>query len=236
MNYKISDKLKKHFKRFRYLPEIIMVFVYMKCRFSLSYRDLEEISTIRGLQIDHSTIARWIIRFVPLLEKQILRKKKPVSDSWRMDETYIKIKNKWYYLYRAVDAYGNTVDFYLRKYRDTSSARAFFRKSLSNNTKPRKINIDKSGSNKLALTLINKTMDKNKAIEITQSKYQNNIIEQDHRFIKKRVRPMLGFKSFKSAKITLAGIEIIRMIQKKQIIDSDSGVNAFQNFKMVMGF
>ena len=80
MNYKISDKLKKHFKRFRYLPEIIMVFVYY-CRFSLSYRDLEEISTIRGLQIDHSTIARWIIRFVPLLEKQILRKKKPVNDS-----------------------------------------------------------------------------------------------------------------------------------------------------------
>lgn len=211
-----------------------MLFVYMKCRFSLSYRELEEMASIRGAKIDHATLQRWLIKFVPLLDKQVRKRKKPVGNSWRMDETYIKVNGKWVYLYRAVDSFGNTIEFLLRKYRDTAAAKAFFCKAFKNNSHPEKITIDKSGSNISALVSINKTLLKDKQIEVRQVKYLNNIIEQDHRFIKKRTKPMLGFKSFRSAKITIAGIENIRIIQKGQIIGSNDNASTFENFKMLL--
>jgi putative transposase len=230
----IFPKLHKYFKGFCSSPEIIMLFVYMKCRFSLSYRDLEEMASIRGAVIDHATLQRWLIRFVPLIDKEIRRRKKPVGNSWRMDETYIKVNGKWVYLYRAVDSYGNTIEFLLRKYRDAVAAKAFFRKAFKNNGIPDKVVIDKSGSNTSALNDFNKNLREEERIEICQNKYLNNIIEQDHRFIKKRTKPMLGFKSFRSAKITITGIENIRIIQKGQIIDSNNNVSTFENFKMLM--
>ena len=98
MSFQITPKLLKYFKGFCSSPEIIMLFVYMKCRFSLSYREVEEIACIRGVVIDHSTLQRWITRFVPLIDKQVRKRKKPVSSSWRMDETYIKLNGKWIYL------------------------------------------------------------------------------------------------------------------------------------------
>ena len=234
MPFDISPKLLKHFKGFCTAPEVIMLFVYMKCRFSLSYRDLEEMAHIRGAVVDHSTLQRWIIRFVPLLDKQVRKRKKTVGSSWRMDETYIKVNGKWVYLYRAVDSLGNTIEFLLRKHRDKVAAKAFFRKAFRNNELPEKINIDKSGSNISALDSANDNLEEGQQIVIRQNKYLNNIVEQDHRFIKKRTKPMLGFKNFQSAKITLAGIENIRMIQKKQIMDADSHRYAFENFKMLM--
>lgn len=211
-----------------------MLFVYMKCRFSLSYRDLEEMADIRGASIDHATIQRWIIRFVPLIDKQVRARKKPVGSSWRMDETYIKVNGRWVYLYRAVDSLGNTIEFLLRNHRDAVAAKAFFRRAFRNSGLPAKVSIDKSGSNKAALIAANKGLPKNKQIEIRQNKYLNNLIEQDHRFIKKRTKPMLGFKSFRSAKITIAGIENIRMIQKGQITASNDNATAFRNFAMLM--
>ena len=234
MPFHISSKLLKYFKGFCSSPEVIMLFVYMKCRFSLSYRELEEIAYIRGAVIDHSTLQRWIMRFVPLLDKQVRKRKKPVGSSWRMDETYIKLNGKWIYLYRAVDSHGNTIEFLLRKHRDKLAAKAFFRKAFKNNKLPEKVNIDKSGSNISALISANDNLLEAQQIEIRQNKYLNNIMEQDHRFIKKRTKPMLGFKNFQSAKITIAGIENIRMIQKGQIIGSDSHLYAFENFKMLM--
>jgi putative transposase len=234
MPFHISPKLLKHFKGFCSSPEIIMLFVYMKCRFSLSYRDLEEIASIRGAVIDHATLQRWLIRFVPLIDKEVRKRKKPAGSSWRMDETYIKIKGKWLYLYRAVDSYGNTIEFLLRKHRDSVAAKAFFRKAFRNNGIPDKVTIDKSGSNTCALNDFNKSRPEEQKIEIHQNKYLNNIIEQDHRFIKKRTKPMLGFKSFRSAKITITGIESIRIIQKGQIIGSNNNVSTFENFKMLM--
>ena len=156
----------------------------MKCRFSLSYRDLEEISIIRGLKIDRATIARWVIRFVPLLDQEIRKRKKPTGSSWRMDETYIKIKCRWFYLYRAVDSAGQTIDFLLRKHRDNMAAKAFFRKAIRNNNNPEKIAIDKSVSNISALNDINADLPQKEQIKIRQTKYLNNIVEQDHRFIK----------------------------------------------------
>jgi putative transposase len=234
MPFHISPKLLKYFKGFCSSPEVIMLFVYMKCRFSLSYRELEEIAYIRGAAIDHRTLQRWIRRFVPLLDKQVRRRKKPVGSSWRMDETYIKLNGNWIYLYRAVDSLGNTIEFLLRKHRDKVAARAFFRKAFKNNEIPEKVNIDKSGSNISALNSTNDILPENDQIEIRQNKYLNNIIEQDHRFIKKRTKPMLGFKNFQSAKITIAGIENIRMIQKGQILGADSHAYVFENFKMLM--
>ena len=206
----------------------------MKCRFSLSYRDLEEMAGIRGTQIDHATLQRWVIRFVPLIDAAVRKRKKPVGNSWRMDETYIKVNGVWVYLYRAVDSLGNTIEFLLRKHRDADAAKAFFRKAFKYNGLPEKVTIDKSGSNISALKAANKTQPEDQQIEIRQVKYLNNIVEQDHRFIKKRTKPMLGFKSFRSAKINITGIENIRIIQKGQLIASNNNLSTFENFKMLM--
>jgi putative transposase len=230
----IRPELKKEFKGYSVSPEIIMMFVYMKLRFSLSYRDLEEMMSMRGASIDHSTVQRWILKFAPLIEREVRKRKKPICKRWRMDETYVKIKGKWFYLYRAVDSEGNTIDFLLRERRDKAAALAFFIKAIKNNGRPTNVNIDKSGSNNAALEACNKGVKKKRQITIRQIKYLNNIIEQDHRFIKKRTKPMLGFKSFRSAKITLAGIESVRMIQKGQVHGFNESKSTFYNFALLM--
>ena len=171
---------------------------------------------------------------MPLIDTAVRKRKKPVGNSWRMDETYIKVNGAWVYLYRAVDSLGNTIEFLLRKHRDAEAAKAFFRKAFKYNYRPKKIVIDKSGSNISALKAANKALPEDKQIEVHQVKYLNNIVEQDHRFIKKRTKPMLGFKSFRSAKITITGIENIRIIQKGQIIESNNNLSTFENFKMLM--
>ncbi|WP_032113966.1 IS6 family transposase [Candidatus Paracaedibacter symbiosus] len=230
----ISTKLLPHFKGFCSSAEVIMLFVYMKCRFSLSYRELEEMMMVRGTEIDLSTLQRWVKRFVPLIDKRVRQHKKPVKGSWRMDETYIKLNGKWVYLYRAVDKEGNTIDFLLRARRDAIAAKAFFRKAFKESGHPDKVTVDKSGSNKAALDSFNKDVLKEDEIEIRQIKYLNNIVEQDHRFIKKRTRPTLGFKNFHSAKVTITGIENIRMIQKGQIIGQNASNSSFHNFLNLM--
>ncbi len=230
----ISTDLLKYFKNFCSSPSIIMMFVYMKCRFSLSYRELEEMMIIRGAVIDHSTLQRWVKRFTRLIDTRVRCRKKPVNGSWRMDETYIKLNGKWVYLYRAVDKEGNTIDFLLRAKRDAIAAKAFFRKAFKQHGRPDKVTVDKSGSNKAALDACNEGIEAEDIIEIRQIKYLSNIVEQDHRFIKKRTRPMLGFKNFYSAAATITGIENIRMIQKGQIQGCDSQPSTFQNFCTLM--
>ena len=231
---KLCPTLLPKFKGFCSSPSVIMLFVYMKCRFSLSYRELEEMMMIRGANIDHSTLQRWVRRFVSLIDKRVRQRKKPVNGSWRMDETYIKLNGTWVYLYRAVDKEGNTIDFLLRAKRDAIAAKAFFRKAFKENGRPDKVTIDKSGSNKSALDAFNKGAADAEKMEIRQSKYLNNIAEQDHRFIKKRTRPTLGFKNFYSARETISGIENIRMIQKGQIIGQAASQSAFRNFASLM--
>lgn len=189
---------------------------------------------IRGAKIDHATLQRWVRRFVFLIDKRVRQHKKPVNGSWRMDETYIKLNGKWVYLYRAVDKEGNTIDFLLRAKRDAVAAKAFFKKAFKENGRPEKIAVDKSGSNKAALDYFNKDVAKEEEIEIRQIKYLNNIAEQDHRFIKKRTRPTLGFKNFQSAKATIPGIENIRMIQKGQILGQSVCQSAFKNFAALL--
>ena len=190
-----------------YPKDVIVQAVYLKLRFSLSYRDIEEILKDRGLGVDHATIQRWVIKYTPDLEKSFHRKKRSISKSWRLDETYIKVKGKWTYYYRAVDKQGFTIDFFLSERRNKTAAKRFLAKGIKRNSKPSIIDIDKSGANTAEIIKYNKI--KRKRIKIRRCKYLNNIVEQDHRFIKRITRPMLGFKSFVSASITLAGIEIV---------------------------
>ena len=206
------------FKGHCFPKSIIIKAVYYKLRFGLSYRDIEELMAIRGVKVDHATIQRWVFKFTPLLEKEFNKRKKAVGKRWRMDETYIKVKGQWRYLYRAVDKQGHTIDFLLTKRRQRVSAQSFLIKAISNNGKPELINIDKSGANKHAIRVYNKRSFSK--IKIRQCKYLNNIVEQDHRFIKKRISNGLGFKEFESAKSTLAGIEIVHMIKKGQLISN----------------
>ena len=231
---KIASDIRDKFKGYCSSGEIIMLFVYMKCRFSLSYRDLEEMMIIRGASVDHSTVQRWFVKFASLIDKRVRKRKRPVSNSWRMDETYIRLNGRWVYLYRAVDSNGDTIDFLLRAKRDGLAAKAFFRKAFKTHGRPDKINVDKSGSNKSALDFFNQSLEEEDQYEVRQNKYLNNRIEQDHRFIKKRTRPMLGFKSFQAARQTISGIENVRMIQKGQIIGQEKNLSAFENFANLM--
>jgi putative transposase len=208
------------FKHHRFPKSIILQAVYFKLRFTLSYRDVEELLQIRGVEVDHSTIQRWVFKFSPEVEKNMNKRKRQVGSSWRMDETYMKVGGKDRYLYRAVDKFGNTVDFLLTKRRMKGSAQKFLNKAIGNNSKPRVINIDKSGANKSGIRSINRELLTVKKIKIRQCKYLNNIVEQDHRNIKRRISIDTGFKEFESAQRTLAGIEVVNIIRKGQIADS----------------
>jgi len=203
------------FKGCHFPKEIIMMSIRWYTAYSLSYRDIEELLDDRGVSIDHATINRWVIKFSAILLIIFKKRKRRTLKSWRMDETYIKIKGEWTYYYRAVDKEGNTIDFYLSKKRDKKTAIDFFKQSIENEGLPDKVNIDKSGSNYFALKAINEELEKDVQIEITQIKMKNQIIEQDHRFIKRITNPMLGFKSFAGASATLKGIELCHMLRKK---------------------
>ena len=136
----------------RFPKEIILVCIRWYAAYALSYRNLEEMMQERGVSVDHSTVNRWAIRFLPLLEKTFHSKhKRPVGGSWRMDETYIKVRGPWKYLYCAVDKEGKTIDFLLRAKRDTTAARRFFEKAMRQNGVPEKVTMDKSGANKAAI-------------------------------------------------------------------------------------
>lgn len=215
------------FKGHCFPKAVILQSVYFKLRFTMSYRDVEELLSIRGIKVDHATIQRWVFKFSPLLEKEFRKRKCTVGKRWRMDETYVKVKGQWRYLYRAVDKQGNTVDFLLTRRRPRMSAQSFLIKAIENNGVPELINIDKSGANKSAIRVYNKRAFK--SVEIRQCKYLNNMIEQDHRMVKWRIQNGLGFKSFESAKRTLSGIELVRMIKKGQLISQEQSM--FSQFK-----
>jgi len=205
------------FKGHCFPKAVILQAVYFKLRFSLSYRDIEELLRIRGVVVDHATIQRWVMKFTPMIDMNFRNRKKIVGKRWRLDETYIKVKGKWCYLYRAVDKECKTIDFLLTHRRNRRAAQLFLIKAIKQNGVPEIINIDKSGANKQGIWKVNKRS--STRIKWRQCKYLNNIVEQDHRFIKWRTKNMLGFKSFESAQITLSGIETVRMIKKNQLIN-----------------
>ncbi|MFA3918807.1 IS6 family transposase [Ruegeria hyattellae] len=218
------------FKGAHYPKSVILYAVYFYVRYGVSYRDLEEIMAERGVSVDHATLNRWVVKYSPLAARAAQKRKANTAESWRMDETYIKVRGEWVYLYRAVDRNGQTLDFMLSEKRDTKAAKRFFANALSNNGLPKRITIDKSRSNAAGIKEVNKIFKRLQIpvkIGTVRSKYLNNIIEQDHRFIKRLTRPMLGFKSFASAAATLAGIETANMIRKGQLGSSTSGFRQF---------
>ena len=219
------------FQGMRFPIDVILVCIRWYVAYPLSYRHLEEMMEERGVSVDHSSINRWAIRFLPLIEKIARKHKRPVGGSWRMDETYIKVKGVWKYLYRAVDKEGKTVDFLLTAKRDMAAAKRFFDKAMGANGDPGKVAMDKSGANMAAIDAIN--AGRGVPILVRQAKYLNNIVEQDHRAIKRLTRPMLNFKSFRSAASVLAGIELMHMIRKGQfeINGADAMSFADQFFK-----
>ena len=224
------------FKGHQYPKSVILYAVFFYVRYGVSYRDLEEIMAERGVEVDHATLNRWVVKFSLAIAASAQVRKKPTAISWRMDETYIKVRGKWTYLYRAVDRDGQTLDFMLSERRDTAAARRFFKRAIGTNGVPERIAIDKSGANLAGLQSLNASLKftgTGRIINIVQSKYLNNIVEQDHRFIKKITRPMLGFKAFYSAAATLAGIEVAHMIRKGQL--SQNGVSPFKQFTALAG-
>ena len=203
------------FKSSHFEKEIILWGVRWYVAYLSSYRQLEEMMKECGVSVDHSTLNRWVIKYAPEVEKQFRARTRPVGKSWRLDETYVKIKGQWAYLYRAVDKEGQTVDFLLTPQRERAAAEAFLRKAIRHQGLPEKITIDQRGANTKAVEGYNR--DHHTAILLRHSKYLNNIVEQDHRAVKRRVRPMLGFTSFWAARCTLAGIEVMPAIRKGQL-------------------
>jgi len=224
------------FKGAHFPKDVILYAVFFYVRYGVSYRDLEEIMEERGVKVDHATLNRWVVDYSPSIAAQAKKCKRAVATSWRTDETYVKVKGKWVYLYRAVDKFGDTVDFMLSKQREEMAATTFFKQAINNNGFPHKVVMDKSGANYAGLENINMLLmlaGLISFVEIIQVKYLNNLIEQDHRFIKKITNPMMGFKAFHSTKATLDGIETAHMIRKGQLADED--IPAYKQFMALAG-
>src|SRR5499433_89585 len=204
------------FKGAHFPPDIILMGVRWYVAYPLSTRHVGELMLERGVHVDHSTINRWVVTYSPQLEEAFHRRKQPVWVSWRMDETYIKVKGEWRYLYRAVDKHGPTIDFLLTEHRDKEAALRFLKKAIRRNGLPEKITIDGSDANEAAIKSYNE--EHGTHISIRQVKYLNNMVEQDHRGVKRVTRPMLGFTSFEAAQDTLVGIELMHMMKKRQMV------------------
>jgi len=217
------------FKGAHFPHDIILMGVRWYVAYPLSYRHVEELLEERGVPIDHATIQRWVVKYSPQLEEAFHRRKRAVWVSWRMDETYIKVKGEWCYLYRAVDKQGQTIDFLLTEQRDQEAALRFLKKAIRRHGVPEKITIDGSAANEAAIKSYNEAHDT--AVAIRKVKYLNNIVEQDHRVVKRVTCPMLGFKSFDAAQSTLVGIELMHMLRKGQLADGvEQGLSAAAQF------
>jgi transposase, IS6 family len=213
------------FKWRHFEAEIILLCLRWYLRYALSYRDLEELMLERGISVDHTTIYRWVQRYAPELEKRCRPHLKATNDSWRVDETYVKIKGAWMYLYRAVDSQGDTLEFLLSPTRDAQAAKRFLSKTLtaSHTVTPRVITVDKNPAYPKALSELKAEGTVPPQSELRQVKYLNNLVEQDHRFIKRLVKPGLGFFSFETAWRTLQGYEVMHLIRKGQVKGVDKG-------------
>ncbi len=213
---------KNPFKGRQFTAEVILWAVRWYLQFPISYRDLECMLANRGVRVDHTTLFRWIQAYAPELEKRIRSHLRPTKGSWRVDETYIRVKGEWVYLYRAVDATGQTIDFLLSPRRDAAAAQRCFRKAEGqpHTVNPRTITVEKNAAYPIATKAMKREGTLWRLAKVRQVKFLNNVVEQDHRRIKRLVRPGLGFKSFATAARTVAGYEVMAMIRKGQVVSA----------------
>ena len=209
------------FKWRHYQGDVILGCVRWYCKYGISYRELEEMMLERGFEVDHTTRYRWVQHYAPEMEKRLRWFWKPcMGYSWRVDETYMKVKGKWTYLYRAVDKHGHTIDFYLSLTRNIKAAKRFLGKALKSMktwAQPQTINTDKAPTFGPA---IDKLKEEGKCPKDTvhrQVKYLNNIIEADHGKLKRLINPVRGFKTIKTAYATIKGFELMHMFKKGQM-------------------
>jgi putative transposase len=208
----------RHFDR-----SVILLCVRWYLAYGLSLRNLEEMMAERGISVDHATIHRWVVRYSPELLERFNLRKRAVGRKWHVDETYIKVRGRWMYLYRAIDDVGDTVEFWFSERRNLAGAKQFLSRAFKRHGRPERIVIDGSQTNReaiLSCDTVSRLRDGSRRrltpVRIRQCRYLNNRIEQDHRGIKRRVRSMLGFKSSASARVILGGIEMIHMMRKQQ--------------------
>ena len=211
----MSDFKGRHFE-----GEIVLWAVRWYCRYGVSYRDLEQMLGERGVVVDHSTIYRWVQKYAPEMEKRLRWQwRVPRSTSWRVDETYVKVRGEWAYLYRAVDKHGDTIEFYLSPTRNTAAAKRFLGKAfrgLKDWEQPMVINTDKAPTYAAALAELKKEGKCPKDTLHRQAKYLNNVIEADHGKLKQLIKPVRGFKTLKTAYATIKGFEVMRALRKGQ--------------------
>src|SRR5215213_8537296 len=207
------------FKGRQFTAEVILWAVRWYLMFPISYRDLELMLADRGVEVDHTTVFRWTQAYAPEIEKRIRPHLRPSNGWWRVDETYVEVKGRWTYLYRAVDSRSRTIDFLLSARRDAAAAKRFFRKALGqpHTADPRTITVDKNPAYPCAVAELKDDGELRRCSRLRQAKFLNNIVEQDHRRPKRLVRPGLGFGGFHTARRTLAGYEVMAMVRKGQV-------------------
>src|SRR3712207_1018048 len=213
----MTDARARAFRGFRFPAEVILWAVRWYLRFPVSYRDLEAMLADRGIEVDHVSLYRWVQRFAPELEERVRRHLRPCRGPWHVDETFVRVGGRWRYLYRAVDGTGQTIDLLLGAKRDKKAARRFFRRALAreNTRNPRTVVTDRLKSYPGALRELKRDGALGRFTRHRRGRWLNNRVEQDHRRIKRRTRPMLGFKRFTTARRTLAGVETLAMLSKE---------------------
>jgi transposase-like protein len=204
--------------RRRYPAEVIELCVRWYLTYKLSYRDLVAMMAERDVAVSHTTIMRWVQRYAPEFEQRWARFSKPIGSSWRMDETAVSVRGQWHYLYRAVDQNGKSVHSLLCADRTVDSAQEFFRQAVkvAGSGWPAKVNLDGNAASHRALRLLGEEDSRWYSVNVRARRCLNNIVEQDHRAIKRRCAPMLGLKSFATAAVTLSGVELAHRIRKRQ--------------------
>ena len=217
----VAPRQNGSFKGRHFTSEVILWALQWCLAFPISYRDLAFMLADRGVVVDHTTLFRWVQTYAATLEQRVRRHLRLCTGSWRVDETYIQVKGTWTYLYRAVGSLGQTIDFLLSARRDAGAAKRFFRKALAqpHTVNPRTITVDKNPAYPRAAADMKRAGELWRFSRLRQCKYLNNIVEQDHRRIKRLVRPGLGFGNLRTARRTLAGYEAMAMIRKGQVHD-----------------
>ena len=208
------------FKGRHFEGQIILWAVRWYCKYGVSCRELEEMLEEGGVTVDHTTIYRWPQRYAPEIEKRLRWYwRRPRSTSWRVDETYVKVRGRWAYLHRAVDKQGDTIEFHLSPTRNTKAAKRFLAKALRGlrtSERPRVINTDKAPTYAAALAELKKDGKCPKDTLHRQVRYLNNRLEADHGKLKRMIKPTLGFQSLKTASAIIRGFEVMRALKKGQ--------------------